>query len=265
MKIPLRLVLCLLAGLISARSEIVAQLGDLFPDAGHAPVGSHAWPGNNGLNTNNGVGRFGPNAIGLKDTSGSGTWTVGWLENWELSGFGDPLDGAVVLFTMGGWIYPESPELQEPAELGKAQGYSWSGTHDLGWAAYVGFETNTETGVMPWRSNVQSPPFLQWTTSRAVVVDVTFTVGNLSTSNEGETCFFGIWSSAQNSYIGDNESCFPNKKGIPVSAEPSGPLTITAKNIKLANGDSLFFLARSLLNTNGTRFEFQSIEIKTSP
>ena len=63
----------------SASAATVAQLGDLLSVIGGAPSGSHVWPGNIGLNTYAG-GLNSPNAIGLADTVGTGTWRVSWLQ-----------------------------------------------------------------------------------------------------------------------------------------------------------------------------------------
>ncbi len=172
---------------------------------------------------------------------------------------------------MGGLFFTNVEERREPYEVGQAQGYSWGGTHDVGWVDQVGFSTIANTGSLIWRSNVVSCPFLQWTTLKPVTVNVIFTVGNLKDAREDNSFFFGIWSSAQGGYMGDNPSYFPNGSGIPLRPELSGPFTITVKNIKLSSGDSLFFLARSLLPTFGSAeagvnaFEFQSIEITAAP
>jgi len=251
--------LALLATSPASQSQVVAQFGDLFPSNSTLP-GTLAWPGNNGLNTN--VSLPAPNAMNIPSTDpAAGTWRVGWVEtsDWSAQGWGNP---TTALRTMGGWSWPNSNTPTGPDVLGAAQGYSWAGNHDEGWVGQVGMETGNN--IMNVRFNGGSLPLMHWTAARAGTYNISFTVGNVSSNWPNDYIGFGIWSTATGSYRSDNAtmaSYAPNSTMINTSPSPSGSYTVTATNVTLLAGQSLWFVARVGGPTSNAAYQFQDMSI----
>jgi hypothetical protein len=158
---------------------VLAQLSDLFDNEGTGPYGSWSYS----------LVGAGGTAFNLLDTGARPTWTVGWADS--------PWNYSASYSIMGGWVWPDGSTNHPPT----AYGYSWNGTHDTGWAAYVGYAAQSDVSTqMRVRSNGGSDPLLVWvnTTGGALPVKFTYTFHSLA-----GTSYFGAWSTTINNWVGD--------------------------------------------------------------
>lgn len=106
-------------------------------------------------------------AVNIPDTSGLGTWTLGWGQGSDFSMPPGPTGNV-----MGGWAFPDTGEPKQ------AWGYSWNGTHDGGWVDHVGFEVQ-EGGLLHVRGNddwngTGTAPAIKWTSGVSGIVTINF-------------------------------------------------------------------------------------------
>ncbi|MBI2841820.1 MAG: PEP-CTERM sorting domain-containing protein [Armatimonadetes bacterium] len=188
-------------------------------------------------------------AVGIADTSGLGTWDVGWGDatvnprNFDL-----PTSNI-----MGGWAWPD---VGEPKY---AWGYSWNGTHDTGWASYVGYEMLPDGRIKvrsPDPSKLTWCPTFRWNSGVAGVATFYF---NVSANDGGGGQVIGIKDVAAGAWYGTN---FENVDIFPVM----DPNAITVSFTKtIAPGESYLFAYSGGTRADGDTLMVANVDVVPVP
>lgn len=175
-------------------------------------------------------------AINLPDAGYGGTYTVGWIQ-------GADMPTASNNNIMGGWGWPDDPAARG---VNFPRGYSWNGTHDSGWAGYVGFESLPNGNPLGIRDNdnwngLGSAVAVIWKSGRSGLATFTFAVSATSIGS-----VFGIYDVRNGIWMGDDVvNANPDARlNVAIRASVTDAGTISAQQT-ISEGDEFIFACRS--------------------